>query len=665
MKKFKRRNSGFTLIEATLVIILLGIVAVVSIDSMTGSLSEDKFEATLQEMKTIRNALVGDPTIMTGGVRSSFGYLGDLGGLPTAVQGLAALVTNPGLPVWAMNATVRFGLGWNGPYINNADSGSDITKDAWGNSYIYSPAASPPTLVSRGSDGAVGGTGFAQDITIQITDNVYKSAVSGVILSNGAQWSGAAQVEMNYPDGNGGLTQVLQNIVAGDNGAFTIANVPVGLRSATVYVPTKAAATTTLGPYIFAVEKNDQLIPTTFNMSNGYNLEVPIEIIDSGISSSNAATVTFDRSVTNLDTAAYNGTIVYRFEAVCSNSDAVNRTLDLVDNGGTARASLTLTPTAGTYTRFVATWTPVAGSNDYKLRTPITTAGNDVTCYTARILVHQTNATITKIYIPLVSDDAATGASNVNTTAGNPVDTTTTRNAYLQPTTKYYSIFRKDVSRYATIAAVNPWTLDVVLASQSGNPQASLFNIGTGNQVTASECSGGATVARCTSSFANAAANFTDTSEFELRIQRQGGPPGDSLWLYKAGLWVALTSATKADVYYRIGKYFQAGANTVSTTARAMIDTSRYLSPLIYHEAVGYESTVGTSDLTLNTQGTSDSTSVGGSIAGSSFNPGTTTKTRTRSAAITITSGDRFLPRANVTTGVFDTVNDFIVVEVQ
>ena len=199
MKMRLKHISAFTLIEVLMVILLLGIVSTLSIDRLTGTITESQFEETLQEMRMIRNALVGDPTIMTGGVRSSFGYLGDLGGIPTAGQGLSALVTNPSLPAWATNATVRFGYGWNGPYINNVDSGNDITKDAWGNAYVYSPAANPPTIVSYGSDGAVGGTGSASDISIQIPINVYRATVYGVILSAGAQWSGAAEVEMNYP----------------------------------------------------------------------------------------------------------------------------------------------------------------------------------------------------------------------------------------------------------------------------------------------------------------------------------------------------------------------------------------------------------------------------------------------------------------------------------
>jgi prepilin-type N-terminal cleavage/methylation domain-containing protein len=147
-------NRGFTLIELVMTIALLSILAVLAVDRVASNLDEERFEDTLRRMKDIRKGLVGDPAIKTGALRTSFGYIGDVGGIPTAVQGIAALTANPGVPVggWAMDATTRIGLGWNGPYLKAGDSGTDYTKDAWGTNFVYSPAAVPPTLVSLGAD---------------------------------------------------------------------------------------------------------------------------------------------------------------------------------------------------------------------------------------------------------------------------------------------------------------------------------------------------------------------------------------------------------------------------------------------------------------------------------------------------------------------------------
>ena len=345
MKTPKQKKSGFTLIEIIMVIVILGIVATMSIDSLTNNLSEDKFEATLQEMRAIRNALVGDPTILTDSVRSDFGYLGDLGGIPTNVQGLSALVTNPALPAWAIDTTVRIGRGWNGPYISEADTGTSITTDAWGTAYVYDSTATPPTLISRGSDGAVGGTGMAADITMQIPNNVYKATVFGVIVDAGALWSGTAQVEMNFPDGNGGLTQTLQNVVAGDNGAFNFTNIPIGIRSATVYVPTKAAPTSTLGPYIFVADKNNYMI-----QRNAFNIcAYPLDLITTR--SSPAA-----YSLRRLR-LAYAGSAIQ----VRRSSDSTTQDIGFSATGCGGLDTTALTAFVGAGNGFIRTWYDQAG----------------------------------------------------------------------------------------------------------------------------------------------------------------------------------------------------------------------------------------------------------------------------------------------------------------
>jgi len=71
----------------------------------------------------------------------------DLGRYPTTDEGLNALVDNP------VRNFLAFGF---------------IPKDPWGNKYLYtSPGAQGHdfVIVSYGSDGAPGGSGYAADIT--------------------------------------------------------------------------------------------------------------------------------------------------------------------------------------------------------------------------------------------------------------------------------------------------------------------------------------------------------------------------------------------------------------------------------------------------------------------------------------------------------------------
>lgn len=188
-------------------------------------------------------------------VRKSFGYLGDVGSLPTLAQGLSALWANPGLPAWSMNSTTRIGSGWNGKYLNQAYLGADYSKDGWGRSYLYDPTTTPPTLTSLGADGAVGGVGLNTDISVSIPLGMRASNVQGVILNKGSEWSGNAEVELNAPNGAGVLAQTLVGVIPADKGAFQLASVPQGIRSATVYIPSKAAVIQTQGPFLFTLDR--------------------------------------------------------------------------------------------------------------------------------------------------------------------------------------------------------------------------------------------------------------------------------------------------------------------------------------------------------------------------------------------------------------------------
>lgn len=70
-----------------MMIALLGTLAVVSLTPIRDTLDEGRFQETMGKLKTLRNAILGDPSLREGS-RVSFGFLGDLGAIPTAAQGL-------------------------------------------------------------------------------------------------------------------------------------------------------------------------------------------------------------------------------------------------------------------------------------------------------------------------------------------------------------------------------------------------------------------------------------------------------------------------------------------------------------------------------------------------------------------------------------------------
>jgi len=255
-------SKGYTLIEILMVIGLVAILALASMDLMSDYVSESRFQETVSKLEQIKIALVGNPSIVNQGSRTSFGILGDLGGLPAAgTPGLAALVTNSTYPAFAINNSVRFALGWNGPYVSVANSGSNITLDSWGTSIEYDPASTPATITSYGADQLPGGTGLNQDIVVSIPVESLSSIVTGYICNNGGPFDSSAEVEMNYPNGAGVLTQDTQTLSTGDKGFFNFSGVPLGVRSLTVYIPNKASATQTVGPVLMTIDSPNFTVP--------------------------------------------------------------------------------------------------------------------------------------------------------------------------------------------------------------------------------------------------------------------------------------------------------------------------------------------------------------------------------------------------------------------
>lgn len=103
---------------------------------------------TLERIKAIRTAILGNPDIISKGLRSNFGYVGDMGGLPPVLEYLVlqqSPTPNP-FPVnwnqtlWTIDATTGIGYGWRGPYIDPTYTGNyefQAFRDAWGTKFRY------------------------------------------------------------------------------------------------------------------------------------------------------------------------------------------------------------------------------------------------------------------------------------------------------------------------------------------------------------------------------------------------------------------------------------------------------------------------------------------------------------------------------------------------
>ena len=133
------RQSGMTLIEILVVLVLIGIVLGIVGGNFIGRGEKAKGDAAKIEIGQIGQALDL--------------YKLEIGRYPTTQDGLQALIQAPS---GASN--------WNGPYWKK----STMPKDPWGNDYKYtSPAQSggPYEISSYGADGKEGGEGPNKDIT--------------------------------------------------------------------------------------------------------------------------------------------------------------------------------------------------------------------------------------------------------------------------------------------------------------------------------------------------------------------------------------------------------------------------------------------------------------------------------------------------------------------
>jgi len=140
MKRQQRQRSnqdGFTLIEIMVVILILGLLATIVVQSLRGATDKAKrvkAQADIAELKTGLDR-----------------YYLDAGSYPTSDQGLQSLVAAPS----------------GGQVPANYESGGylqSIPKDPWGNPYFYQSDGNSYVLKSYGADGVEGGEGKNADI---------------------------------------------------------------------------------------------------------------------------------------------------------------------------------------------------------------------------------------------------------------------------------------------------------------------------------------------------------------------------------------------------------------------------------------------------------------------------------------------------------------------
>jgi len=238
---FKR---GFTVLEMIIVIAIIAVLAAMITPLAVNQISQKRLDACRQELEQIKIAIVGDRMMVSGGVRNSFGFVGDLGMVPLRPpngNGLTELVQQGALPAWQQTAGLWWG--WRGPYISEL-------RDPWGNFYDYadywSGGAPAGTFIiariwSYGPDGVnnsgpTGTTPAGDDMYIDIHLDEVFSRITGNTFDQCGAAAAFTNITVYFPRRTGIISTVFSTTV--DNPIFNPAElIPIGIRLITVSSP--------------------------------------------------------------------------------------------------------------------------------------------------------------------------------------------------------------------------------------------------------------------------------------------------------------------------------------------------------------------------------------------------------------------------------------------
>ena len=209
MARRLKSQKGISLIELTIMLVVVGILTAVAMKNMTTTVEDARRARTEREMEMLAQAIVGDPSTLSSSHRADFGYVGDIGGFP---PNLTALKTNPGYSTWK------------GPYIpaGYAEDSTGYQLDEWGNAYSYSGGL---TISSSGH-----GTPMVKKIADASSDYLLNS-FTGIVRDASDSIPGSilrdsVEIDVTIPNGSGSTITKAYYPLA--NGQFQLDSLPVG-----------------------------------------------------------------------------------------------------------------------------------------------------------------------------------------------------------------------------------------------------------------------------------------------------------------------------------------------------------------------------------------------------------------------------------------------------
>lgn len=264
----RRSGNGFTLIDIVIMLAVFGVLLGTMIPFTLQIVAKKRELRTIDELDKLSMAITGNPVIIINEARTQFGYVGDMGNLPSSLEDLYKKGSQP---AYSFNTTKKIGAGWNGPYISPeiVEHLETLSADAFGNDYEYTTtpftdSSTGATALGRArSKGRDGSSGTSDDLSLAFFDSQVRSKVFGLIKDELGDGVGGVTVTMNYPS-NGVLTST--DTATDATGFYTFDNIPYGERSITLEPKLVLAAGSAR---IKGIGKNDiEFFITNFSSSN-------------------------------------------------------------------------------------------------------------------------------------------------------------------------------------------------------------------------------------------------------------------------------------------------------------------------------------------------------------------------------------------------------------
>lgn len=255
---------GLTLIEMLVVLAILVALAGIAITATEGLIEQSRYDATQRTLSGVEDAILGPPgQRLPDGTPWISGFVADVGRLPrvsgtdpaTALQEF--WLPPAGVPAFSIatpagDPEVRVPGGWRGPYLR-IPIGASKLLDGWGKVFEFrkadgtvaaDPGDATEIVSSLGADGAAGGTGYDEDLSVVIARTTapavsprHQGAVPVRVIPSSAAGAGANVVVRIYGPVDGAVRTISQQVFLGATGeqAWTFSDIAVGPRVVRAY----------------------------------------------------------------------------------------------------------------------------------------------------------------------------------------------------------------------------------------------------------------------------------------------------------------------------------------------------------------------------------------------------------------------------------------------